>query len=204
MSVQSASVPIAAGLMHLGASPGAALAFLIAGPATNAATITTIWKLLGGRTAVLYLLTIAVSAVGGGLMLDWLIPAVTSGMPYVAEHSHAAMAGSWLSAFWAVLLLAVLILSYALKPSSMANPATKPERTDVGPSPEQLDSGRRRHDVQPLRGRRDRRPSRMPRRDSAVEVDLATGRAVVGGEQLNADELIAAVGAAGYRARAVV
>ena len=63
----SASVPIAAGLIHLGASPGAALAFLIAGPATNAATITTVWKLLGGRTAILYLLTIAISAVGGGL-----------------------------------------------------------------------------------------------------------------------------------------
>ncbi len=60
----SASVPIAAGLIHLGASPGAALAFLIAGPATNAATITTVWKLLGPRTVFLYLLTIAVSAVG--------------------------------------------------------------------------------------------------------------------------------------------
>ena len=69
----TASVPIAAGLIHMGASPGAALAFLIAGPATNAATITTIWKLLGRRTALLYLLTIAVSAVGCGLLLDWLI-----------------------------------------------------------------------------------------------------------------------------------
>ena len=62
----SASVPIAAGLIHLGASPGAALAFLIAGPASNAATITTVWKLLGRRTVFLYLLTIAVSAVGAG------------------------------------------------------------------------------------------------------------------------------------------
>ncbi|GAG17782.1 unnamed protein product, partial [marine sediment metagenome] len=50
----TASVPIAAGFMHMGASPGAALAFLIAGPATNAATFTTIWKVLGQRTAILY------------------------------------------------------------------------------------------------------------------------------------------------------
>ena len=45
----TASVPIAAGFMHMGASPGAALAFLISGPATNLATFTTVWKLLGAR-----------------------------------------------------------------------------------------------------------------------------------------------------------
>ena len=51
----TASVPLAAGLMHLGASPGAALAFLIAGPATNAATLSVVWKLLGRRTVAVYL-----------------------------------------------------------------------------------------------------------------------------------------------------
>ena len=86
----SASVPIAAGLMHAGASPGTALAFLIAGPATNAATITTIWKLLGGRTAALYLLTVAISAIASGLALDWLIPAMEVGMPQLTGHSHEA------------------------------------------------------------------------------------------------------------------
>ena len=90
----SASVPIAAGLLHLGASPGAALAFLIAGPATNAATIATIWKLLGGRTAVLYLLTIALSAVGGGLILDWLMPAAGGAMPHLAAHVHETVASA--------------------------------------------------------------------------------------------------------------
>ena len=112
----SASVPIAAGLMHLGASPGAALAFLIAGPATNAATITTTWKLLGGRSAVLYLVTVALSAVVGGLLLDWVFSAVQEAVPYMAEHSHETMAGSWLSTFWAVLLLAIFAFSYATKP----------------------------------------------------------------------------------------
>ena len=65
----SASVPIAAGLIHAGASPGAALAFLISGPASNPATITTVWKLLGRRTALLYLAAVAISAIGGGLLL---------------------------------------------------------------------------------------------------------------------------------------
>jgi len=41
------SVPVAAALIAAGFSPGAALVFLVAGPATNAAAITTIWKILG-------------------------------------------------------------------------------------------------------------------------------------------------------------
>lgn len=107
----SASVPIAAGLIHLGASPGAALAFLIAGPATNAATIATVWKLLGGRTALLYLLTIAISAVAGGLTLDWLMPTFHAVTPPTA-HVHEAMGFDWLSTFWAILLLAIVAFSY--------------------------------------------------------------------------------------------
>ncbi len=80
----SASVPIAAGLVHLGAFARRALAFLIAGPATNAATITTIWKLLGGRTVVLYLLTIALDR-------SWRRTAV--GLAHVGQRHAAASLG---------------------------------------------------------------------------------------------------------------
>jgi hypothetical protein len=106
----SASVPIAAGFMHLGASPGAALAFLIAGPATNGATITTVWKLLGRRTALLYLLTIAVAAVGCGLLLDWLFAVTAATPPHLAMHEHGEMVG-WYTHAWAAALLAVLAFS---------------------------------------------------------------------------------------------
>ncbi|MBN1795222.1 MAG: permease [Sedimentisphaerales bacterium] len=66
----TASVPIAAALILKGISPGAALVFLMTGPATNAASFTTIWKTLGSRTAILYLAAVAVCAFGGGLFLD--------------------------------------------------------------------------------------------------------------------------------------
>ena len=69
----TASVPLAAGFILIGASPGAALAFLVAGPATNAATITTINRVLGRRTMFIYLLTVAFSAFSGGILLDWLV-----------------------------------------------------------------------------------------------------------------------------------
>ncbi len=67
------SVPIAAGLVHLGASPGTAFAFLVAGPASNAASLTVIGSLLGRRMMVIYLATVVGSAVGGGLLLDQLV-----------------------------------------------------------------------------------------------------------------------------------
>jgi uncharacterized membrane protein YraQ (UPF0718 family) len=69
----SASVPVAAALIVKGLSPGAALVFLMTGPATNAAGLTTIWNKLGRRTAILYLLTVAGCALGAGLLLDALV-----------------------------------------------------------------------------------------------------------------------------------
>ena len=67
----TASVPVAAALvLQAGVSPGAALAFLLTGPATNAATIVTVWKVMGPRTALIYLGTVAATALASGLALD--------------------------------------------------------------------------------------------------------------------------------------
>ena len=80
----TASTPIAAALALKGISPGAALVFLLAGPATNAAAITVIAKLIGRRATVVYvavivamsfLAGIAVNALYGALGIDitgWL------------------------------------------------------------------------------------------------------------------------------------
>jgi uncharacterized membrane protein YraQ (UPF0718 family) len=68
----TASIPVAAALMLKGVSPGAALAFLMTGPATNAAGIATVWKIMGRRTAVVYLVTVALTAFASGLILDYI------------------------------------------------------------------------------------------------------------------------------------
>jgi len=122
----TASVPIAAGLIHLGASPGAALAFLIAGPATNAATVTTIWRLVGRRVTLMYLVTVGASAVVGGLAIDALLPGLAMGLPDPGEHLHA-VPGGWLGHFWAVALLAVLVLSCVR--FGRRKPSAEPEST---------------------------------------------------------------------------
>jgi len=100
----TASIPVAAALILKGLTPGAALVFLITGPATNAAAFSTIWKALGGRTAIVYLCTVAISALGAGLLLDMMFPDLG---PSVRTHLHQ-MEPSVLGHLSAVVLLAVL------------------------------------------------------------------------------------------------
>ncbi len=66
----TASTPIAAALVLKGLSPGAALVFLLAGPATNVATITVVTRLLGKRTTVIYVASILATSLLFGLMVN--------------------------------------------------------------------------------------------------------------------------------------
>jgi uncharacterized membrane protein YraQ (UPF0718 family) len=66
----TASTPIAAALILKGVSPGAALVFLLAGPATNMASLTVLVGTLGRRATVIYLSSIAVCSVLFGLIVD--------------------------------------------------------------------------------------------------------------------------------------
>ncbi len=68
----TASTPIAAALILSGVSPGAALVFLLAGPATNLASLSVVAATLGKRSAAIYLATISVVAVSMGLLTDRL------------------------------------------------------------------------------------------------------------------------------------
>ena len=68
----TSSTPIAAALLLKGISPGAALVFLLAGPATNVTSLTVLVKVLGKRATAIYLASIAIFAVLCGLALDWV------------------------------------------------------------------------------------------------------------------------------------
>ncbi len=68
----SASTPIAAALVLKGLSPGAALVFLLSGPATNIGAVVVLLKFLGRRVVTIYLLSIAVVALAAGYALDWI------------------------------------------------------------------------------------------------------------------------------------
>lgn len=110
------SIPIAAVLMMKGLSPGAALVFLMAGPATNVATMTVIGKALGRKTLIIYLISISVSAIIFGWITNQFLPAEWFTM---MSHDHGAheheLLPHWLSLASAILLVAMLINGYIRK-----------------------------------------------------------------------------------------
>ena len=64
------SIPLALALVAKGITPGAALVLLMAGPATSIASMLVVGKAFGKRTLVAYLVSIAVGAIGFGLIVD--------------------------------------------------------------------------------------------------------------------------------------
>ena len=69
----TASTPVAASMLLAGVSPGTVLVFLLAGPATNLATIGIIRRELGWRSTFAYLVGVCGSAVMLGLLTDWVV-----------------------------------------------------------------------------------------------------------------------------------
>jgi uncharacterized membrane protein YraQ (UPF0718 family) len=65
-----ASTPIAAALMAAGLSPGAALVFLLVGPATNIGSIGVLARQLGRRAVVIYLASIVGVALAAGALAN--------------------------------------------------------------------------------------------------------------------------------------
>ncbi|MDJ0783383.1 MAG: SO_0444 family Cu/Zn efflux transporter [Desulfosarcinaceae bacterium] len=112
----TASTPIAAALILKGVSPGAALVFLMAGPATNIAALTVILGLLGRRATAIYLGTIALGAVLCGLMTDGIYTALGWSAQALAG-SHADILPLWCKGAAAVglLLLSLPLLTRRLR-----------------------------------------------------------------------------------------
>ncbi|MDF7824856.1 permease [Pontiellaceae bacterium B12227] len=101
----SASVPIALAFIKAGLSPGAALVFLITGPATNAATLTTLWQIIGKKQLVVFLITLATCALIAGLIMNQLSPSL--GVQEQICHGHETT--GWHHLLYAIGLIAVLL-----------------------------------------------------------------------------------------------
>jgi hypothetical protein len=104
----TASTPIAAALILKGVSPGAALVFLLAGPATNVTSLTVLVGVLGKRATGIYLSAIAVSSVLLGLLLDWVYSVFGISARAVAGQA-AEIIPLWLQAGCVLLLLAISV-----------------------------------------------------------------------------------------------
>lgn len=127
------SVPIAAMLMMKGLSPGTALVFLMAGPATNAATITILAKTLGKKTTSIYVASIALGAIFFGVVVDYLLPREWFGsVCHISGHSHE-MGAEWWKYLSAVVLLVMMAAALWRKyiPSKSRNVGAEPVSRNV-------------------------------------------------------------------------
>jgi copper chaperone len=162
-----------------------------------------VWKLLGRRTVVLYLVTIAIAAVGAGLALDWLQLTLQFNLPDLGTSCHDAAAGHWASSFWAILLLAVLGSSYAIDCFRRKGEAVH-EHSDA-------DSAQPREQIElTIEGMTcDHCVAHVTNAlmqcqgVTSVRMNPVSGQGAVLGEHLDGKELVAAVEAAGYRASIV-
>ena len=114
----TASIPMAYALMAAGLSPGAALIFLIAGPATNTATVISLWKMLGHKATLIYLGSLIVIAWIAGWLLNSTLGTQTIEH---SMHQHAAMAPEfWQHVSGIVLILILLVSLYLSRPPKAA------------------------------------------------------------------------------------
>lgn len=106
----SASTPLVAVLVGAGVSPGAGLALLLTGPATNVATVGVLARLHGDRAALVFAATMTLSAVALGVALNLLWPGLAATAPVVATSEPITW---WQSA--AIAALALLYLASLLR-----------------------------------------------------------------------------------------
>jgi len=112
----AASTPIAATLILKGLSPGAALVFLLAGPATNIATLSVMTKYLGKRVVLLHVAALALVTLVLGFAVDALYSALDmAAAARLAPHHEGASRFATLGAavVFGLLLLASLWRSFA-------------------------------------------------------------------------------------------
>jgi hypothetical protein len=107
----AASTPIAATMIGLGLSPGAALVFLLASPASNLASLVALSKSLGKRVTIMHVIGLALSALSMGLLVDALYPllGIEASIAHAGDHS---MMPGWVSRGSAILLAALVVLSF--------------------------------------------------------------------------------------------
>lgn len=106
----TASTPIAAAFILKGVSPGAALVFLLVGPATNVTSLSVLVGILGKRASVLYLFSISVVAVLCGLLVDLVYLSLGISATAVIGQAAEIMPG------WLMLSATLVLLALSVRP----------------------------------------------------------------------------------------
>jgi copper chaperone CopZ len=161
---------------------------------------------MGRRTALIYLGTVALSAVGFGVLLNWIAPRAAAAIPQLAIHTHGTSEPSLLFHLVAIALLLVLLNAYLggrlarLRPQPAGTPSSHPAGS-AGPGAEQVQvmeltiTGMNcSHCTESVR-------RAITHCDGVISVDvnLDQGRATVRGANLDPTEMMQVVSSLGYQ-----
>ena len=185
-----ASVPIAGALVAKGLPAGAALVFLMAGPATNVATIGAIYRTFGRRVFAIYLATIVIGSFGLALLFD----AVAQPLVVVGEGGHRH--GDWWHVASAVALL-ICFAGFAYQDASR----WMRRRTGGGPASDRLHVDVAGMTCDGCASRLESALRSTPGVDAA-EVTFKSGEAIVWGS-IEEPRLLEQISAAGFRGEKV-
>lgn len=124
----SASTPLAAGLMLAGVSPGAVLVFLLAGPATNMATLGIVNREMGKRALVSYLTGVIGVAIAFGYLTNFMVDAFSINIRAQLESSNTLLpySVSWVSGAFLALIIANDLWK-KFRPNQQADSCCHPE-----------------------------------------------------------------------------
>ena len=189
------SIPIAVALMLKGITPGAALVLLMAGPASNMASILVIRKVLGRRTLWVYLLSITLGAIVFGLAVDILLPREWFTSHLVMTHACCHHGPALFNVVCSVVLTALLVFALVMRYVPAKSGSVVAKAGSV--------AAKRQYKVGGMmcnhcRANVEKAISQVPGVTSA-EVDLASGIAIVEGTATD-EAVIQAVTSIGYTA----
>ncbi len=180
----TSSVPIAAALVGAGLPTGAALVFLMAGPASNVATMGAIYRTFGAKVLGIYLTTVALLSMILGYVFSFVLDL---GVVMPEHHEHA----SWWSIGSAIILLGffamflVKDLRRRFSQSKKVDASEELSLTVTGMTCKNC-AGHVHDSLIAVEG------------VQAVNVDLESGKVNIMGEDLNKDALSGVIKKAGY------
>ena len=108
----TASTPIAASFLFAGISPGAALVFLLTGPATNVATMGIVKQHLGIKSLLAYIVGVISCALVWGFLLNYIVAfyGISFANLDYSEHQHFAIWQQVAACVLLVLIVRILLI----------------------------------------------------------------------------------------------
>ena len=184
----TASVPVAMSLMAKGLEPGAAFVFLMAGPATNAATISVILNSLGKKIVTSYVSIIFVSSILFGYLINQFLDPNTIPMNMGHHHHHNSLWNIFSDLSVALMLIIIFYYLFSkIKRGSNTMDTTKSDNSYL---------------IQGMTCNHCKQTATEAIESCAgvekVDINLDSGQAIIKGKNLNQDEIFNSIKSVGF------